>query len=245
MHCTQTIVKRKASRLAFRLLFCTNNEYAFPSHFVGEEKKKLSTKWRPLYRILESVWISTWMVGPRVAARMGFAVTGLTARQGRARENSLLSRRVHGSERDRGAARSLARAPSNWQTWSSGLATRALASSVGLGRSTAHRVPRQRRQHGGSDPLGRTGQVSRSQEHSRLGSRRDLEASGCLPRTAWPGLPATRVHERAAQVPGREYLYAHQQGYERSAYCPPHKGGSLDPGPGPGGNPVRTDKPQC
>ena len=42
MHCTQTIVQRKSSRLAFRLLFSTNNEYAFPSHFVGvgEEKKE-------------------------------------------------------------------------------------------------------------------------------------------------------------------------------------------------------------
>src|SRR5271157_4393470 len=154
MHCRQTVAQRKSSRLAFRLLFCTNNEYAFSSHFVGEEKKKLSTKWRLLYRILESAWISTWMVGPRVAARMGFAVTGLTARQGRARENSLLSRRVHGSERDRGAARSLPRAPSDWQTWSSGLATRALASSVGLGRRTAHRVPRKRRQHGRGSPSG-------------------------------------------------------------------------------------------
>src|SRR5271157_6588969 len=145
MHCTQTIVKRKASRLAFRLLFCTNNEYAFSSHFVGEEKKKLSTKWRPLYRILESVWISTWMVGLRVAARMGFAVTGLTARQGRARENSFLLRRVHGSERDRGTERNLARTRSNRQTWPPGLAARALAPSVGLGRRTADRVPRQRR----------------------------------------------------------------------------------------------------
>src|SRR5271157_4978648 len=157
MHCTQTIVKRKASRLAFRLLFCTNNEYAFSSHFVGEEKKKLSTKWRPLYRILESVWISTWMVGPRVAAQVGFALTGLTARQGRARRNSRQSRRVHGSQRDRGATRSLARAPSNWQTWSSGLATRASASSVGLGRRTAHRVPRKRRQHGRGSPHGQAG----------------------------------------------------------------------------------------
>jgi hypothetical protein len=69
MHCTQT-VRRKSNRLAFRLLFSTNDEYAFSSHFVGEEKKKLSTKWRPLYRILESVWISTWMVGLRVAARL-------------------------------------------------------------------------------------------------------------------------------------------------------------------------------
>ncbi len=41
MHYTQT-VRRKSSRLAFRLLFSTNNEYAFSSHFVGvgEEKKE-------------------------------------------------------------------------------------------------------------------------------------------------------------------------------------------------------------
>ena len=192
MHCTQT-VRRKSSRLAFRLLFSTNNEYAFPSHFVGvgEEKKKLSTKWRPLYRILESLQISTWMVGLRVAAQVGFAVTGLTVSQGRARKTSFLSRRIHGSERDRGAERNLARAPSDWQTWPSGLATCALASSLGPGRRTADRQSRQRRQHGGSNPLGRTGQVSRSQEHSRPDTRRDHEGSGCLPRTARPGLPGT------------------------------------------------------
>jgi len=32
------------------------------------------------------------MVGPRVAAQIGFTVTGLTVRQGRARENSFLLR---------------------------------------------------------------------------------------------------------------------------------------------------------
>ena len=48
MHCTQTSVQRKSSRLVFRLLFRTHNEYAFSRRFVGEEKKKLSTKWRPL-----------------------------------------------------------------------------------------------------------------------------------------------------------------------------------------------------
>src|SRR5271166_3654940 len=124
MHCTQAIVQRKSSRLAFRLLFSTNNEYAFPSHFVGvgeEKKKKLSTKWRPLYRILESLQISPWMVGLRVAAQVGFAVTGFTVSQGRARKTSFLSRRIHGSECDRGAERNLARVPSDWQTWPSGL----------------------------------------------------------------------------------------------------------------------------
>ena len=39
-----------------------------------KKKKKLSTKWRLLYRILRSAWISTWMVGLRVAAQAGFAV---------------------------------------------------------------------------------------------------------------------------------------------------------------------------
>ena len=52
-----------------------------------KKKKKLSTKWRPLYRILESLQISTWMVGLRVAAQVGFAVTGFHGKSRPSEEN--------------------------------------------------------------------------------------------------------------------------------------------------------------